>query len=388
MIRCHPSIDDLLNAMRMQSFRSCMKILIIRVSAIGDVVHTLPAAYLLKTLIPTCSLHWVVQKKAASLLERHPLFEKVWVLPDHYLAPRNLSSTLRVVRQLRRMPWDAIIDFQGILKTTLVLMLLRGKKFGFDKKFARSSWTTLATHVHHSPDVTHIVQKNLSLASCVSQYLINYQVCPTVEGLKANFSVYCDQRQQDEVNTWFSCAGLLGKNLIFLVPNTTWPEKHWPHERWVNLIKLLYEHKDSRNILPVLVGVHHGKAARSVYETCQTQAIPPIVLPAWDLSTCAYALTKARLVVAPDTGILHLADFLSVQTIALFGPTNAETHGPFWEQTNRESVVQKRFYKIESSADKKQKTVSCLQSMYTLQPIDLFSRINIFLGRETDDKKN
>ena len=62
-----------------------MKILIVRVSAIGDVVHTLPTVFLLKHLMPQCQISWIVQEKAAALLQGQPFLDNVWVLPDHYL---------------------------------------------------------------------------------------------------------------------------------------------------------------------------------------------------------------------------------------------------------------------------------------------------------------
>jgi len=97
-----------------------MNILIIRVSAIGDVVHTLPSILLLKRIIPHAKIHWLVQKKAASLIKDQPYIDHVWQLPDKFFAPRNVISTVKTVQKLKLIRWDAIIDFQG-----LILILLR-----------------------------------------------------------------------------------------------------------------------------------------------------------------------------------------------------------------------------------------------------------------------
>src|SRR3990172_9436417 len=165
-----------------------MKILIIRVSAIGDVIHTLPALFLLKQQMPQATISWVVQKKAAALLHHQPSLERLWVLPDHFLALRNISTTMHILKEIRQHRWDAIIDFQGLLKTSLLAVTLSGKKFGFDASHARERVSTWFTHHHCTPEYTNIIQKNLALASTVITQITNTPTCPTLDELKKTFA--------------------------------------------------------------------------------------------------------------------------------------------------------------------------------------------------------
>jgi lipopolysaccharide heptosyltransferase I len=361
--------------------KECMKILIIRVSAIGDVVHTLPSLFLLKKLLPECTISWVVQKKAADLLVGQPFLGHVWVLPDHYLSPGNLATTANIIRDMRRHRWDAIIDFQGLLKTSLLIFLLRGKKFGFSAAHARSGFTTLFTHRRHTPDYKNIVQKNLSLASYVASVLTPYRSCPTVLSLAQYFIFEVPQKKQCAVETWLCDVGVHDKKIIVLSPNTTWDEKHWPVEHWITLIQLgANDPHFSRACAFVLAGKDHGQAALAVYQGCLERGITLITVPGWDLATLAHCLKQASLVVAPDTGVLHLADFLGTQTIALFGPTNKDVHGPFWQARNVRNAYQIGSACCKDGCAKKQKTVFCRCGMYTLKPEELFARIDACLG--------
>src|SRR5271155_5630826 len=97
-----------------------MNILIVRVSAIGDVIHTIPAILLLKQLNPAAKISWVVQEKAASLLVNQSLIEQLFILPDNFLWPSHLGKTKKIIEQLRQTRFDAIIDFQGLEKTSLL----------------------------------------------------------------------------------------------------------------------------------------------------------------------------------------------------------------------------------------------------------------------------
>ena len=93
-----------------------MNILIVRVSAIGDVVHTLPAIALIKNILPSAKIHWLVQQKATALLENQSFLTKLWILPNKFLRPKNLPHTFQIVKELRKTKWDSIIDFQGIAR--------------------------------------------------------------------------------------------------------------------------------------------------------------------------------------------------------------------------------------------------------------------------------
>jgi ADP-heptose:LPS heptosyltransferase len=139
------------------------------------------------------------------------------------------------------------------------------------------------------------------------------------------------------VNNWIK-ENIKDKYII-LAPNTTWESKHWPELHWRSLIVSLKAGQLSGEIPAqiIIVGKDHGKAARALIN-CES---PPDVLfaPNWNLKQTGALIASTLLLVAPDTGLLHLADFLGVQTLGLWGPTRSEWHGPFLFKANRESYL-------------------------------------------------
>lgn len=302
-----------------------MDILILRVSAIGDVVHTLPAIHYLKHTLHA-RISWVVQQKAAALITQQPCIDNVFILPNKFLYPKHLKTTYSILRNMQKISWNAIIDFQGLTKTSIMLPFLKGPKFGFTKTHARETLSTLFTHHRHTPTYTNIIQKNLSLASHTAQTLKPaLNTCPNIHTLPMPFHI--PEEQKRTVDTWLDAQKLT--RFVTIVPNTTWDSKEWPTEYWHELLQNLHP------IKAVLVGKNFGKQAHAL-----SSLGTPITSPDWDLLTIARLIQKSALVIAPDTGILHLADLLKTETIGIFGPTWATKHGPFLTQNNIQNAIQ------------------------------------------------
>ncbi|HBS47667.1 TPA: hypothetical protein DEO28_04885 [Candidatus Dependentiae bacterium] len=321
-----------------------MKILILRVSAIGDVVHTLSSIFLLKRLYPNCEISWVVQEKAAELILDQPFLDEVFVLKDKFLKFENLKHTLGVIKKLRQTKWDVIIDFQGILKTSILSAFLKGPKIGFAVGHARDRFTTFFTKYQVTPNYFNIIQKNLALAdSAVLRYLALlkdelsqefYNCSPAFEQLKKDFYLDFSNQTKSKVETWITENNLT--KFVIIAPNTTWPSKHWPKENWQELLQRLVDAK----IDTVLFGSFFGQPGINLASFCVEKKLRIFIPPKMDLNDYAYLISKSLLLVAPDTGFLHMADFLQVKTIAIFGPTSAKMHGPFILTENIENAIQ------------------------------------------------
>jgi lipopolysaccharide heptosyltransferase I len=305
-----------------------MKILIVRVSAIGDVIHTLPAIFYLKHALPRAKISWVVQEKAASLLKNQPYIDNLYILPDKFLHAKNLKSTKNLITKLRKTSWDVIIDFQGLLKTSIIYAMLSGKKFGFDKNHTREKLSAWFTHHKTNPNYKNIIQKNLALVSTVISTLEPKQKsCPSIDFLKKDFS-YTVRKPCN-----FTKSRL---HAIALAPNTTWPSKHWPIENWKKLIDKLVSCKYEI----ILLGKDFGDQAEELSKYVTENNLPVMLAPKWNLETTADFIKKIDLLIAPDTGLLHLADFLGTLSIGLFCPTLASSHGPFLHKKNIVSAIQ------------------------------------------------
>jgi len=334
-----------------------MNILIIRVSSIGDVIHTLPAISLLKNHSDNIKISWIVQEKAAALLTKQNFLENVWVLPDKFLKPKNWYKTFKVIKNVRKTKWNAIIDFQGILKSTALILFLKGKKFGFDKKSVRLWLTTLFTNHHVEPVYKNIIQKNLALASFTLQTLFKTTTCPTVQTLQKQLTLRVPPKTQLTGLSWLAQNKI--SNSVLLSPNTTWESKHWPIEYWKKLLVKLSNNKLNNSI--VLLGKDFGECAKQLAEFITKKNLPVAIAPKWSLIETAFLIKQSKLLIAPDTGLLHLSDFLGIKTIGIFGPTQAKTHGPFLINENVKNVIQ-------------------LRSMNQLSPSDLYEKIETILS--------
>ena len=355
-----------------------MNILIVRVSAIGDVIHTIPALLLLKQLAPDAKISWLVQEKAASLLLGQPFIDQLFLLPDNFLWPSNLGKTKKIIETLRQTRWDAIIDFQGLEKTSLIFATLSGKKYGFTACHARSKLSTLFTHKRSEPVYTNIIQKNLDLASFVATDLFGARTCPVVDSLNGRNVLAVSAQDQVAVDTWLQRNHV--SRFMLLAPNTTWDSKHWPLEHWLSLIKTLVADQAfvAAGISIVLVGSNFNEMAAALAMLIKEENLPVLLLPTFHLLAMAHLMKKSALIIAPDTGLVHLADLVGERSIALFGPTDAKRHGPFLMQENRDNVVQISCSHHYQKTHGENKTgVNC---MYQLTPVELYMRVMEILG--------
>jgi heptosyltransferase I len=362
-----------------------MNILILRVSAIGDVIHTLPAIFLIKKTYPNAKISWVVQKKAANLLLNQPFLENVWVLPNKFLSKKNWKTTLKIIKQLRKTKWDAILDFQGLLKTSALLLFLRGKKYGFDFNNARLWATTFFTNKHTTPLYTNIIQKNLALVSDMLQHKQpkKFKSCPTIDSLKSFFKLKVCVEEKEAVDNWLQKSHI--EKFIALAPNTTWPSKHWPENNWETLFNQIQENQClSNNYSILLIGKDFGKQAKNLAQHCIEKNLSVYTTPNWNLLTTSYLISKSSLLIAPDTGLLHIADFLDTKSIGIFGPTSAKKHGPFLKNSNIANAIQIEcphyYQKTHGENDKKNKNSGKQQNcMYKLSSQDLLNKISQIL---------
>ncbi len=342
-----------------------MNILIIRVSATGDIIQTLPSLGLIRYHYPKARVTWVVQKKAASVLINHPLIDECIILPDNYLTPCHWRAMWRVLKRVRSKTWDAIIDYQGLLKTSFLIAFLTGKKFGFAPRHARCSFTSLLTHHHDTPVYRNIIQKNLSLTSFVMGYLGRITSSPRVDRLQEKELFFYGAKQQDIVAEWLNEQMIT--SFVIVSPNTSWQSKLWPQEYWEHLISQLLHSSHARmnRSRVVIIGAHDGVYAKAVAERVHHPRF--VIAPLWDLVTIGALIDKADLLIAPDTGMLHIADFLKTQTLGIFGPTRAVTNGPFLTVGNGAGSLQVNCpHYYEKTHGKEQNTMPKGHCMYTL----------------------
>ena len=353
-----------------------MNILFIRVSSIGDVIHTLPCVFLIKQVCPRAHISWVVQHKAAHLLFDQPFLDNVWVLPDKFLYPRNWKKTWAVISQMRSIRWDAILDFQGLLKTAALHVGLKGPTYGFDAAHAREGITAWLTSKQMHPCYDNIVQKNLSLTSFMLDDLVRPKALPSTDRLQKACRLFFPEPSRAMVDLWLYARG--ASKIIFLAPNTTWPSKRWPDQHWQLLVRMLAQRQrvSPEDFSVVLVGAGFGQQSRNLVKLIEQEGLRVLVAPRWDLLATAYLITKSRVVVAPDTGLLHLADFLGVLSVGIFGPTSVDLHGAFWVPANKRNAFQVDCpHHYQKTHGRKQEKSAQQNCMFKLTPEMVYTRI-------------
>lgn len=290
-----------------------MKILFVKTSSMGDVIHALPAIVDAKRHRPDLVIHWVVE-------ERYALIPK-WLQVDRVIPVafrrwrKNplgflFNSEFRAFRRsLRAERYDLIIDGQGLLKSALMARLARGPIHGFDRKSSREGLSAIFYRTTSCiPFKTHAVYRLRKIFSEALGYPMPES--PADFGLKAK-QIFPE---------------LSFENSIVLMPGTTWANKHWPESYWQELIRLLH----AQNFpVKIIWGTPEEKERAERLK----QKLPLVeVTPHLDIEGVAKLIVAAKGVVAVDTGFAHLANAFDIPMIAIFGPTSPEYNAPIGER--------------------------------------------------------
>ncbi len=285
-----------------------MNVLLVRLSSIGDVVHTLPAAAALRRAGHT--LGWLVEPPARVLLDENPLLSQVITAPP---ARAWAWSAARAARA-RMAGYDLALDFQGLWKSAAWARLSGAARVaGWAARFRRepaSVWL-LRERATRAPHGTHVIDKNLALLQVLGL---------ACEGQR-EFSLPALERQDAAVGAGLRQLGL--DDFVLLNPGGGWESKLWPPERFGELARRL-RLRGFRSL--VTWGPGEETLAERVVACSEGAALR--CFPTTLLEFCALA-RRARLCVAADTGPLHLACAVRAPVLALFGPTDPERNGPF-----------------------------------------------------------
>jgi len=281
-----------------------MRVLIVKTSSMGDIIHTLPALTDAGIACPDIRFDWVVEEQVAEIPRWHPLIRKVIPVAIRRWRKNLFNSTVRQEIQsfcetLRFEKYDLIIDAQGLFKTIWISFLAKGPVSGFDRYSAREPLTSLFYARKFSASWKwHAVTR---LRSLFSQAL-GYAMPETVADYGIDRQRFVDQAAQSDY-------------LVFL-HGTTWATKHWPEQYWIELAEIA--NKNGLRVKLPWGNEEEQKRAERIAANCNKVE----VLPRLGLMDMAKVLAGAKVVVAVDTGLGHLAAALNVPTVSLYGPTD------------------------------------------------------------------
>lgn len=284
-----------------------MRVLVIKTSSLGDVIHTLPALTDATRAITDIRFDWVVEEAFAEIPGWHPAVEHVIPVAIRRWRAHPLrtwrSGEWRACRaRLGDTEYDAVIDAQGLLKSAWLTRHVRGPVHGLDRASVRESFAArFYDHHHHVPGGRHAVERVRALFAQALGYAL-----PDTD---------CDYGLAPTRIAGFAPADSAAPTLLFL-HGTTWGTKHWPEAYWRELAERCCV-AGWRVHLP-----WGNEAERARAERIAQGVDGATVLPRLPLAGIAAELASASACVAVDTGLGHLAAAFDVPTVSLFGPTN------------------------------------------------------------------
>ena len=296
-------------------------ILVVKLSAIGDVIHALPVSYAIKETFPDSKLTWVVEPPAYDLLKFNPYIDKIIIFrKKEFKTLKGLARNFFPFRkEIQAENYDAVLDLQGLFKSAAIAFFAQSNiKLGICNMRELSNQISKPVIGEHAKG--HIVERYLDTAraiGCRVDKVVFPLEIPPDESLKAIEIMI--QNELDEM-----------KPYAVLAVGANWANKRWRTDYFAELGDWLY----SLKITPVIIGGGKLDEERAK-EIISKMQIPPVNLVGkTNLIQLAYVIKKSRLVIGGDTGPVHLAAGLGVRTLMLMGPTDANRNGPYGQIEN------------------------------------------------------
>jgi heptosyltransferase-1 len=303
------------------------RFLIVRLGALGDIVHAIPVAAALRRAFPAGRIDWIVSARHREILDLVPVIDRRILIGDHVwssaAAAHDSSRSTRIfslvgaMREVRRARYDVVIDLQGLIKSA---MLARGagapRVIGFAASYARERLARRFYTEAYDPgrgglydprETRHVVEINLGILTLLGaaggapEFPIQHVGSPVGENVRERTS---------------------GRYAL-LNPGAAWPNKRWPAARFAQIAAVLCERHDLTPV--VLWGPGEQALAREVVEAARGAAMlaPPTTVV--DLVALARG---AALMISGDTGPAHIASAVGTPIVGIYGPTRAVRNGP------------------------------------------------------------
>ena len=297
------------------------KILIVKLSAIGDVIHALPVSHALKETFPDSKITWIVEPPAYDILKMNPCIDKIILFNKKEF--RTLSGFAKKFipfkNQIQEEEYDIVLDLQGLFKSAAIAYFAKSDtKLGICDMREMSNRVSRPVIGKHSKG--HIVERYLDTVRAVG--------CKVEEVV---FPIEIPETEAKKAKMIMERAGAKeGVPYVVFAIGANWPNKRWSVDNFALVSDWLYEMK----VVPVIIGngVVDEQRAKDIEAMIE---IPPInLVNKTNWAQLAYIIKNARLVVGGDTGAVHLSAALNTRTIMLMGPTDANRNGPYNQLEN------------------------------------------------------
>ncbi|MBE6099393.1 MAG: glycosyltransferase family 9 protein [Anaerovibrio sp.] len=296
-------------------------VLVVKLSAIGDVIHALPVSYAIKETYPEAKVTWVVEPPAYDILKDNPYIDNIIVFEKKKFKSMRgfLQNYGPFTKILNADKYDASLDLQGLFKSAAI---------------AWSAKAPIRLGTCNMREMSHKVSRPVVGPNANGHIVERYLDVVRELGCQVNkvvFPMEISQRDQQAAEGAMQQAGIRMENpYVVLAVGANWPNKRWPTRYYAKLSDWLYD----RKIIPVIIG--GGMLDSTLAGEIDAEAeIPPIILVGkTTLKQLAHVIKNAKAVVGGDTGPVHLAAGLGVPTVMVMGPTDANRNGPYGQLEN------------------------------------------------------
>ncbi len=326
------------------------KILIIKPSSLGDVVHSLPFLNALRDSFPRAEIHWIIAKGFEGLLEGHPMINKLWIInKDDWKRIRGARATIKELRSLfkslKAEKYDLVIDLQGLLRSG-ILTKATGAPVRVGFKEAREGSRIFYTHTVKAGKDVHAVDRYLETAKFLG--------CD-ISDIKFPFPLSFNSQR-------LTLKLQFPEKYALIVPGARWETKRWFPERFGQLASMMQVEsiivggESDADIADIVVRNSDGNAISAAGKTTLKELIEII--------------KNARFVVTNDSGPMHIAAALNVPVFAIFGPTNPLRTGPY----GRLHVIIRKELECSPCYKKNCRTVQCMEMISVREVADAIRR--------------
>lgn len=293
------------------------KFMIIRLSSLGDIIHTLPAFSALRRHFPKAEISWVVEERGKEILDLIPGIDRIVIVHTYGLgmkARKIATEILRLSKALKDKKQIAL-DFQGLIKSGFLAFISRSqKKIGFHKKNLKEPLASVfyTERLEELSENIHVISKNLKLLTKIGIHEEKYEFPISLpEKLSQTVSMKLRKIGYDE-----------GKKLILYNVGGGWETKRWFPEKWVQLIEVM----KNGDLFPLILWGNEREKALALTVNQHTH-VP--LSPPFSIKEVMALVKESGLLISGDTFALHAACAFSVPIIGIYGPTDPQRNGPF-----------------------------------------------------------
>ncbi len=301
------------------------RILIIRLSAIGDVIHALPCLHALRTKFPQAYIAWVVEDFAAALLRGHPQLDETFIIPKKRWRSFNpgvwYREVLPFIKKLRRHRFDVSFDFQGLTKSSIIGWLANIPfRVGFGDEDGREISRLFNNKKIVPPDTArHVIERNFSLLETVG---IHPPIPSPVIPLVPDAVEYSER--------FLESTGSLGTPLMAVQPGAGWITKEIPGQTLIDVaVKSTKEH-GLRTVFTW--GPGEKESVQSMVTMVEQRGGDTLIAPSTTVPQLAALLSRCTLMLGGDTGPMHIAAGLGVPVVAVYGGSDAARNAPYGDK--------------------------------------------------------